>query len=732
MRTGWIASTLRIVLPISAFCHLTCAAAAGEPVRPVLSLRTTIPLGDGCFRSVAWSPNGRSIVVGGPDGFIRAFSARTGLPTFTCTTTPEDEDGDVVALACHPDGGLLAGAVGTGVYMWKGEGGLPHRRFAAGAELHWLEFAADGSALLAAGPAGAYRWELPSGVLRRWNDFRRDDVRRASLSTDGRLAIQRGEGEIAVLDGRTLTELRTVSLKHYRIRSFAISPDGRTLTVFGRHANTGWIGSRYDVDDGARRTFEYIPVYVPEGAFDRLKHLPSGKWLLALDRFLGPRILYAITLELVARDVCGNLTYVRSENEIAFHDGALSPDGRAVAVVYGLRGRLRIYDLEEDLSRQRIVPGRAGPETVVAALPVPGREYFLISRAKYRSAWFRWEASRAGVVGVVSRETIDLPNGDDGGLPNRLELFDAAAGRTLQRFDDDWKDHSVCGFAVLPNGKEAVVGVRRRGLQIHHLKTGLPIGEPVVAIPKLRWDTRITTSADGRRWAFENEVDGSRGEFGVQVFDAASGARLYTRAWKTSSVTAIALSSDGAWLAVGDSYGGIFLRNLATGAEFETSPRPGPMVQHAYFPSGAPVWSLSFSRDGKRLVSTGGNRAASVTCWDVACGKPVRTFSAGKASFCGALFTPDGKRIVAAGSDRRLHLFDAESGVLQARFAAPPGPEPDDPERPGFASLAASADGDRFVSMAHDAGVACWRFADLENALEPLPDLFTWPIETER
>jgi WD40 repeat protein len=83
------------------------------------------------------------------------------------------------------------------------------------------------------------------------------------------------------------------------------------------------------------------------------------------------------------------------------------------------------------------------------------------------------------------------------------------------------------------------------------------------------------------------------------------------------------------------------------------------------------VTSVSFSPDGRRLVSASRDRDAIL--WDVASGKALRVLRAHFGPVSDARFSPDGRWIVTAGP-RSVGLWRADTGQLVRLLYGPPGP----------------------------------------------------------
>jgi len=149
------------------------------------------------------------------------------------------------------------------------------------------------------------------------------------------------------------------------------------------------------------------------------------------------------------------------------------------------------------------------------------------------------------------------------------------------------------------------------------------------------------------------------------TWDVASGAQL--RQIGSQAIT-FALSPDGSLIATGggDHEGGeLKLWDAATGEALHT------FVGHTHM-----IYSVAFSRDGKRLASAGLDGNARV--WDVDRRALMRTLTGGNAE-ASVAFTPDGQLLLTGGANSYLHedpnaitlrSWDIESGILHGTMDA--------------------------------------------------------------
>jgi WD40 repeat protein/tRNA A-37 threonylcarbamoyl transferase component Bud32 len=186
---------------------------------------------------------------------------------------------------------------------------------------------------------------------------------------------------------------------------------------------------------------------------------------------------------------------------------------------------------------------------------------------------------------------------------------------------------------------------------------------------------------DGTRLAF---ASGPK----VFVWDANKGRSVYTLDKHTATVTHLAISWDGRWLASCSSHPENLIRvwELATGREH---------VALAGHRNG--VWDVAFSPDGTRLVSASEDQT--LCLWDVKAGTLFRVLSDHRGPVRYAAFSPDGTRLVSGSADGTARLSEVKSGDLLAVLAG---------HRAAIIQVSFDRDGSRIVTAAADGTVRIW------------------------
>jgi WD40 repeat protein len=176
------------------------------------------------------------------------------------------------------------------------------------------------------------------------------------------------------------------------------------------------------------------------------------------------------------------------------------------------------------------------------------------------------------------------------------------------------------------------------------------------------------------------------------------------RFWHAGNATALALSGDGARLALLDDEGTVHLWDAATGREVERIPEVGRKV----LPPGGGLGALEpttiprlrFSPDGKLLAV--GDGATLVHLWDLGTKKQRFQISGGEKGITRFAFSPDGKTLATVGGDPVVKLWSVETGKPTGQLTGHEGLITD---------LDYSADGRTLVTGSDDQSVRLWDVA---------------------
>lgn len=181
---------------------------------------------------------------------------------------------------------------------------------------------------------------------------------------------------------------------------------------------------------------------------------------------------------------------------------------------------------------------------------------------------------------------------------------------------------------------------------------------------------------------------------------------------KVRPITALDVSPDGAWLAVGR-YGEVSLHRLGPDGV------AGP-VSRALGPLPGKVTAIHFTKDGQRLVTASGTTGlgGSAAIWDLSTGAIVREFQGHRDVLHDAELSPDGRVLATCGYDNRIHMWDATTGALSRRL---------DGHNGAIYDVDFSPDGRFLVSASADDTCKVWRVADglrLDTLAQPLKEVY--------
>ncbi len=303
------------------------------------------------------------------------------------------------------------------------------------------------------------------------------------------------------------------------------------------------------------------------------------------------------------------------------------------------QGMVRVWD-PETLEERRSVQG-----PLASALTVflnQGREAISCSGSTFCPV--RWDVKSGKVLTTFE---VSSPYGSVTCSPDgkrtallfqpRISIHDTLTGKKLRDLREEMiQTHK----AVFLADSQRLVSAHSKGLTLWDAETG----------KLLRKLAEKGTGFQGLAVTSEGTLAAAGGVGKVVFWDLNDGPQRPSWQGHRGTVVVLAFSPNGELLASGDSNGMLRLWDMRAGKELASVQGHRRAVE-----------SLVFSGDGKQLVSGGGHDPV-VRVWNVA-GRtlvppPPDPIHAGWVS-C-VVFTPDGKGLLSAGQDLKLHLWDLQ------------------------------------------------------------------------
>jgi WD40 repeat protein len=210
-----------------------------------------IEVGDGgiwSYQTLAFSPDGGTLAAAGGNGFVRLFDARTWAVRLLLQGNDRDlrptefSEDDAFSVAFSPDGRtVLTGHESGAVKLWDSRTGRRLRAFKTKVEEARAAFTRDGRRLcvVSGDDFPVMLLDARTGAVLRKFDADDSGYNHAfALSPDGaRLATSDVAGQVLVWDASRGKSLREFDARFSGDDAVAFSPDGRLLASGGRNQN---------------------------------------------------------------------------------------------------------------------------------------------------------------------------------------------------------------------------------------------------------------------------------------------------------------------------------------------------------------------------------------------------------------------------------------------------------------------------------------------------------------
>jgi WD40 repeat protein len=633
------------------------------PEGALLRLGTTRFRHPGDITALALAPDGKAIVVGGADDFVRVVDASTGREVRQLKASRRGEVANVARLEFSTDGKAVAAGNFSGpIHVWDPTSGkLIAEISRARGEFGPFSFSADAKRLAAA--AGPYNqdanrvfvFETATGKQLTEVRVLHSHSLAVALSPDGKVLATAGQAQerernetVQLWDVGTSKELRRLRLEGGWRGALTFAPDGRSLAA-GLRADEMAL---FDVGSGkelrrfvGRHGLGESIVFSPDSRV--LAAANSIGMVYAWDAASGKRLAL---FQAPRRQVCP----------------AFAPGGRLLALT-GDRQMVRVWDV---LAEKELTPPGGHPADVAGLTFVAGGKELLSLSAD--GGVCRWDAVTGREVGQVTL--------DDG------------VGR--------WSESLFAGTWLAPDGQLALVeGAPVTTLTLYELRRGRavcsfpgPHAHEAVKVP-------AAFSADGNLLAFGSlDLSGGVGPLApasVVLVDANTGQELHALHEHKGGVVDLAFAPDGKTLV---SLG--LTQREKTPELYAWDTRTGKPLWH----DGAPgLQGIAFSPAGRLLATASGD---GVALRDPATGRRLRELPRASGAMT---FSPDGRLLALsshAGDTERHQLYEVDSGTLRQEFVS----------AAGVGVVAFSPDSQRLATGGPDTTILVW---DLLGAAEP-------------
>jgi WD40 repeat protein len=611
---------------------------------------------DGALWSVAFTPDGASLVTTGNDGNVKGWNATTGerlgrydfdyFPRFSQDQGPPGR-GSVDAIVSSDGEWVISGGENERVYLWSMREGSEGRPLDALGAYGWssgliwrVAVAPDRSWV--AGSAGhkIYVWNTVSRELITTLDAQ-GDVAALGVTADGsRLASGDSSGTILVWECRTFT-LQARLEGHGGVNSLGFSPDGQLLYSGGGGEARAWELSKATTtgSPGGSTTVQ------------RVLASPGGMWA-------------AVAVEggdVHIRDVAtGAARATLTGHSHRVRNIAVAPDGTWLATEAG--GTIFIWDTVSwaPLTRSFYVGKITGEVSAILA-SADSRRLFTVDHVAVRG----WDL-RSGKLLITMAGCLEEAEAVTFSLDGSWLAAGDYYGTIWVWNAENGKFHCTMGGGYYLGRMRALAAAPENTLLA--CPAGGPIqtwdiqkGEIVSSAPfhRCHASTQVAISPDGRSVMTCRE--GIRGDDKVTCYDLDWSQDRVARfddhdIGRTRA--AVAFSGDGQWFA----FGGYYFAEVRDRATHSVYAEVGGRPDHLFGTGGGPI-ALSFR--GDRLASAGGR---CVAICDVTRSEVIHRFSLEKPNIggcvydvCALAFSPDGRRLGIAAGDQ-ITILDIASG----------------------------------------------------------------------
>ncbi len=634
----WTVESLRMAAAADDEAGKRVALANLAAWRRYVSEPKRVFLHDADVRSVAFSPDGKTILTGSWDKTARLWDAATGKPIGQPLAHPNI----VKSAVFSPDGKtILTGCLDSTARLWDAATGQPIGEPMAHPSLVTsTAFSPDGKTILTGCTNVARLWNAATGQPIGQPIVQPGLLLSAAFSPDGKTILTGGGDNSArrwLADtGRPLGE----PLVHGGpVTAVAFSPDGKTIVTGGGDSTARlWIA-----DTGQ----PIGPPLVHSDTVSAVAFNPTSTTILTGCHDGTARLWDAANAQPMGRPL---------EHQGGVWSVAFSPDGKTI-LSGGLDGTARLWDAEVFQSVGRVL--EFGCQLDNVAFGADGKTLVVLGydgNASIRDAESGRRLGQPAEQGPVNLALALSPDARrilTAGADRMVRLWDAFSGRPIGRpiaYSSEW-----IRFAFHPDGKTIVTNDASNTARLWDAASGRPIGKQLVHSEPVFC---MAFSPDGKT-ILTGSLDRT-----ARLWDVETSQPIRQPMVHPGRIWSVAFSPDGKTILTGCQDKIARLWDTVTGR-----PVGQPLIHQGW------VMSAAFSPDGKTIVTGCSDKTARM--WDAASCQPIGPPMPHSNSVKGLAFSADGRFLLTDESIQFMMRQQLWAQHLVRQWDAPPA-LPDD------------------------------------------------------